>query len=186
MKILPLGSSPGNRTNREDLAVRSSVSPSRNSRQQAQTTEKLETQMKLASLFAMVLLLAVGIARADSKDSNKKKPSKDTLPQADKVEWDVQQFEDFPSFEVVRREVKGNNITWVLENKRALGTEIVFGYQAALFDRDGVKLATIGIVVDPFLMNLPQGERNRFTLNLPPTEKWKDVRKIVIKNGEFR
>jgi hypothetical protein len=77
-------------------------------------------------------------------------------------------------------------VTWVLENKRGLGTEVVFGLQAALFDEDGVRLATIGIVVDPSIMNLSAGERNRFALNLPPTEKWKDVRKIVIKNGNYQ
>jgi hypothetical protein len=135
--------------------------------------------------MAIVLLAAAaGLARSDSADADKKKPSKDSLPRSDKVEWDAQFFEDSPAFEVVRREVKGNDVTWVLENKRALGTEVVFGYQAALFDGDDVKLATFGIVVEPFLMNLSKGERNRFTLNLPPTEKWKDVRKIVIKNGQ--
>ena len=79
--------------------------------------------------------------------------------------------------------MKGDRVTWVLENKRNLGTEITFGYQAALYDEDGVKLATIEVVTEPFLLNMSRGERNRFTLNLPPEDKLREVRKVVIKNG---
>src|SRR5262249_744471 len=95
----------------------------------------------------------------------------------------VRSFEESPAFTVVKREVKENRVTWVLENKRDLGTEIVFGYQADLYDEDGVKLTTIGIEVEPFLFNMPKGERTRFTLHLPPEDKLKGVRKVVIKNG---
>ena len=49
----------------------------------------------------------------------------------------------------------------------------------------GVKLATIGIETEPFLLNMPKGERNRFTLHLPPEDKLKGVRKVVIKNGSY-
>jgi hypothetical protein len=137
-------------------------------------------------LSATFLFLALASnTRADSKDEDDKEPSKDPLPRQGKVRWDVRFFEDSPSFEVVRREVKGNTVTWVLENKRNLGTEIVFGYQAALFDRDGVRLKTIGIAIDPSIMNLSKGERNRFILDLPPQDKWKNVRKVVIKNGQL-
>jgi len=151
-----------------------------------QTT--VESQMNRKATLAVVLMLAAAtcFARGDAADGDKKKSSKQRLPGSAAVEWDLHLFEDSPSFEVVRRDVKGNNVTWVLENKRGLGTEVVFGWQAALFDDDGVRLATIGIVVDPGIMNLSAGERNRFTLNLPPTEKWKDVRKIVIKNGNYQ
>lgn len=142
--------------------------------------------MARLSSLAVVLILALGFARGDSADGAKKKPRMDALPGSQKVEWDLYLLEDSPSFEVVKRDVKGTNVTWVLENKRGLGTEVVFGWQAALFDADGVKLATIGIAVDPSIMNLSAGDRNRFTLNLPPTEKWKDVRKIVIKNGNYQ
>ena len=100
------------------------------------------------------------------------------------VKWDVTTFEDSPAFEVVKREVKGNTITWVLENKRSLGTEIVFGWQGTLYDEDGVKVGIIGIEVDPFLMNMAKGERNRFNLQMPQPDKWKGVRKVVIKNGQ--
>src|SRR5262245_45871269 len=65
---------------------------------------------------------------------------KDSLPRENKVNWDVQVFEDAPSFTVVKRAVQGNKVTWILENKRSLGSEIVFGYQAALLDEDGVRL----------------------------------------------
>jgi hypothetical protein len=105
------------------------------------------------------------------------------LPHASQVTWDVRTFEEAPGFTVVKRQVKGNQVTWVLENKRSLGTEIVFGYQAALYDEDGVKLGTIEIVTEPFLLNMSQGERNRFTLDLPAQDKLKGVRKVVIKNG---
>jgi hypothetical protein len=32
---------------------------------------------------------------------------------------------------------------------------------------------------------MPRGERNWFTLNLPPADKLKEVRTAVIKNGPF-
>jgi hypothetical protein len=120
------------------------------------------------------------LARGDEK-----KPAKDPLPNEAQAKWDVSFFEESPIFEVVKRQVKGNTVTWVLENKRALGTEIVFGYQASLLDHDGVKLRVVDIIVDPFLMNTPAGERNRFSLHLPPQINWKEVGKVVIKNGQF-
>ena len=140
---------------------------------------------RLLSMTAIVILALASSARADSKDGDSSKARKDPLPRENVVKWDVTMFEDSPAYEVVKREIKGNTITWVLENKRNLGTEITFGYQAALYDGDGVKLATIGIEVDPFLMNMPKGERNRFNLHMPQPEKWKAVRKVVIKNGQF-
>jgi hypothetical protein len=140
---------------------------------------------KLSSV--VVLLLAVsGFAWGDSQEKDKKAAKKDPLPHAKTMEWDLEVFEESPTFKVVKREVKGNRVTWVLENQRNLGTEITFGYQAALFDEDGVKLGTIEIETDPFLLNMPKGERNRFNLHLPPQEKLKDVRKVVIKNGLYR
>ena len=131
-------------------------------------------------ILVTVVATFVLAARGDDK-----KPVRDALPRADAVEWDLQTFEDSPAFTVVKREVKGNAVTWVLENKRDLGTEITLGYQAAFYDADGVKLFTVGIEVDPFLMNLPKGDRNRFVLNLPRAESWKAARKVVIKNGLF-
>jgi hypothetical protein len=136
-------------------------------------------------VFSTVILL-LGLTTATfAEDTESKKPRKDPLPRANTVQWDVTIFEDSPAYEVVKREIKGNTVSWVLENKRNLGTEITFGYQAALYDGDGVKLGTIEIEVDPFLMNMPKGERNRFNLHLPQPEKWKNVRKVVIKNGQF-
>ena len=135
---------------------------------------------------ATLLLALASIALADGKDAEDNKARKDAIPRASSVKWDVTVLEDSAAYEVVKREVKGNKVSWVLENKRDLGTEITFGYQAALYDADGVKLATIGIEVDPFLMNMPKGERNRFNLHLPQPEKWKNVRKVVIKNGLYR
>lgn len=134
---------------------------------------------------AVILSLALtGSAWGDPREG-KKKESKDPLPYARLVKWDVRAFEESPAFTTVKRQVKGNQVTWVLENKRNLGTEITFGYQAALHDEDGVKLATIDIEAEPFLMNMMKGERNRFTLNLPPKDKLKGVHKVVIKNGPF-
>jgi hypothetical protein len=132
----------------------------------------------------VVVLAAYGSVWADSPDGESKKVRKDPLPRASTVKWDVTSFEDSPAFEVVKREVKGNTITWVLENKRSLGTEIVFGWQGTLYDEDGVKVGVIGIEVDPFLMNMSKGERNRFNLHMPQPDKWKCVRKVVIKNGQ--
>src|SRR5262245_59098536 len=120
-----------------------------------------------------VLSAVLFLALAGALCGDEPKPVKDALPRENSVTWDVTMFEDSPAYEVVKREVKGNTVTWVLENKRNLGTEITFGYQAALYDADGVKLGTIEVVVDPFLMNMPKGERNRFSLNMPQPEKWK-------------
>jgi hypothetical protein len=140
--------------------------------------------MQRLSSVALVLSLALaGFAWGDSREGSEKKEVKDSLPHASQLKWDVRGFEESPSFTVVKRQVKGNQVTWVLENKRSLGTEITFGYQAALYDEDGVKLATIEVVTEPFLLNMSQGERNRFTLNLPPGDKLRGVRKVVIKNG---
>jgi hypothetical protein len=139
---------------------------------------------KLISAAAIVVLALSGIALGDSQDSDGKKIRKDPLPRESTVQWDVTFFEDSPGFAVVKREVKGNTVTWVLENKRMLGTEIIFGYQAAFYDEDGVKLGVLQIEVDPFLMNTAKGERNRFNLHLPQPDKWKGARKVVIKNGQ--
>ena len=48
---------------------------------------------------------------------------------------------------------------------------------------NGVKLFAVGIEVEPSLMNLGKGERNRFALHLPRPEGWKAARKVVITNG---
>src|SRR5262245_55605121 len=141
--------------------------------------------MRRLILTAFVLSLG-GVALADPDYGEDKKQTKDALPRESAVKWDVQVLEDGPTYSVVKREVKGNKVTWVLENKRNLGTEITFGYQAALFDEDGVRVGTIEIETEPFLLNMPKGERNRFVLHLPPAEKWKGVRKVVITNGLYR
>ena len=140
---------------------------------------------RLSSLAVILSLALAGSAWSDSKEGGEKKETKDPLPHAKQFKWDVRGFEESPTFEVVKRQVKGNQVTWVLENKRALGTEITFGYQATLYDEDGVKLATLEITTEPFLLNTGRGERNRFTLNLPPEDKLKGVRKVVIKNGPY-
>ncbi len=140
-------------------------------------------QRLLSAVFALSFGLCIA-AQADPSEG-KKKEVRDALPRASEVKWVVHVFEDAPSYAVVKREVKGNKVTWILENKRSLGTEITFGYQATLLDEDGVKIGTIGIEVEPFLMNMSKGERNRFVLHLPQPEKWKGVRKIVITNGLY-
>ena len=140
--------------------------------------------MQRLMLTALILSLG-GVALAEPGYGEDKKETKDALPRESSVKWDVQVLEDGPTLSVVKREVKGNKVTWVLENKRNLGTEITFGYQAALYDEDGVKLETIGIETEPFLLNMMKGERNRFTLNLPPEDKLKGGRKAVIKSGPF-
>ena len=136
-----------------------------------------------SSLVVVGLSLALaGSGRGDSREGGEKE-ARDPLPHAKQLKWDVRGFEESPSFTVVKRQVKGNQVTWVLENKRGLGTEITFGYQATLYDEDGVKLATLEITTEPFLLNMSRGERNRFTLNLPPEDKLRGLRKVVIKNG---
>ncbi len=138
-------------------------------------------------LSATVLVLIVASPSwGDSNVGEEKKVTKDSFPGEKEVRWDVRELEDSPAFKAVKREVKGTAVTWVLENKRNLGTEIVFGWQANLLDGDGVRIKTIGIEIDPFPMNMPKGERNRFVLHLPQVEKWKDVRKVIITNGDYK
>jgi hypothetical protein len=137
--------------------------------------------MKRLLSVALILSLA-GFAWGDPRGDDEANESKSPLPRAGKVEWDVRVFEQSPAFKVVKRDVKQHQITWVLENKRNLGTEITFGYQAALYDEDGVRLTTIGIETEPFLLNMSKGERNRFVLHLP-SDKLKEVHKVAIKNG---
>src|SRR5262245_38940418 len=145
-----------------------------------------ENTMQRVSLVAVILSLALTRSTwGDPQGGSEKKEAKDPLPHARQVQWDVRFFEESPTFLVAKRQVKGNQVIWVLENKRNLGTAIQFGYQAALFDEDGVKLATLEIETNPFLLNLSQGERNRFTLNLSPADKLKGVRTEVIKNGPY-
>jgi hypothetical protein len=143
-----------------------------------QTAEKNVMNYAL-SAAAMALALA-GSSRADGKT-----PARDPFPREGQVKWDVDVFERSTAFTVVKREVKGNQVIWILENKRDLGTEITFGYQAAFFDEDGVKILTVEIEREPWLLNMPKGERNRFTLTLPKDEKWQGARKVVIKNGLY-
>jgi hypothetical protein len=146
---------------------------------------KEDTMQRVMSVAVIVSLALVGSGWGDSREAGKKKEVRDPLPGARQIEWDLRVFEEAPSFTVVKRQVKQNQVTWVLENRRGLGTEIVFGYQAALYDEDGVKVGTIGIETDPFPLNMSKGERNRFTLHLPPPDKLKGVRKVVIKNGNL-
>jgi hypothetical protein len=142
--------------------------------------------MKAAFSATILFLTVAGVSWGDSNVGEEKKVTKDTFPGEKEVQWDVRVLENSPAFEVVKREVKGTSVTWVLGNKRNMGTEIVFGWQANLLDRDGVRIKTIGIEIDPFPMNMPRGERNRFILHLPQVEKWKDVRKVVITNGDYK
>jgi hypothetical protein len=136
--------------------------------------------MRRVVTMAVVVALAASLGRADDK-TPAKDPAKAPLPRADSVEWDVATFEDSAAVKTVKREVKNGQVVWVLENRRDLGPEIVFGYQAEFFNEDGVKLMSVGIRWDPFPGNLRQGERNRLILELPQAEKCKNIRKVVIK-----
>jgi len=142
--------------------------------------------MQRVSLVAVILSLALASsAWSDPGEESEKKEAKDPLPQTRQIKWDARLFEESPVFTMVRRQVKGNRVTWVLENRLPLGNEIQLGYNAMLYDEDGVKLATIGIETDPFLLHMFKGERNRYILHLPPADKLKGVRKLVIKNGPY-
>jgi hypothetical protein len=132
------------------------------------------------AIATMVLALTVGRGWSDEKA-----PAKVPLPYETTVKWDLDTFEKSPAFKLVKREVKENQVIWILENRRNLGTEITFGYQAAFYDEDGIQLFKVEFETHPWFLNMPQGERNRFVLNLPKSEKWKLVRKVVIKNGEY-
>jgi hypothetical protein len=76
--------------------------------------------------------------------------------------------------------VKGNQVTWLLENQRFVNRGIAFisPFRAQLLDRDGVKLVEVQFTLDPG--NSMKGERNRATLKLPADYE-KKTRSIVIK-----
>jgi hypothetical protein len=144
--------------------------------------------------MAVVVVLTTGLGRADdeasAKGSGKVSAREGTteaadspLPRANSAEWDVATFEDSAVVKTVKWEVKSGQVVWVLENKRDLGTDVVFGYHAVFLDEDGVKLMSVGLRWEPFPGNLSAGERNRLILELPAAEKWMNVRKVVVKGG---
>ncbi len=128
------------------------------------------------SVMVVLSLALAGYVRAEDKG-----PAKDPLPYEGSVKWDVQYFEESATFALVKRQVKGGQLIFVLENKQNLGIEYVFGYHAEFRDEDGVTLFALQFGSEPFPGNLMKGERNRFSINLPQREKWKDVREVVIK-----
>jgi hypothetical protein len=140
-------------------------------------------------MMAVFVALVAGTGRADDKapatpaKETAKESAKAPLPRADSVEWDVATFEDSAVVKTVKREVKSGQVVWVLENRRDLGTDVVFGYQAVFLDEDGVKLLSVGLRWEPFPGNLRAGDRNRLILELPAADAWKNVRKVVIKGG---
>ena len=135
--------------------------------------------MKRVVAIAVVAFLVVGgTGRAEDK-----KPAKPALPREDSAKWDVATFEESATFTFVKREVKNGEIVWVLENRKDIPQELVLGYQAGFFDEDGVKLFALDVRMEPFPPNLRLGERNRFILVVPRAEQWKNVKKVVIRNG---
>jgi hypothetical protein len=132
--------------------------------------------MKQVAVALVAFLVVGGAGHAEEK-----KPAKPALPHADTVKWDVGRFEESATYTFVKREVKNGEVVWVLENRKDLATEHIFGYSAEFLDEDGVKLFAAGIATEPFPPNLRLGERNRFVLVLPRAEYWKNVRKVVIK-----
>ena len=126
-------------------------------------------------LTVCVVSLVTGPALAGGEKS-----VKDPLPAAGKVEWDVRAFEDHPHFKVVKRELRGKQIVWVLENREFVGTSYFVGWQANYLDADGVRVGSVQIRTEPSIRNTSQGERNRFILNLPSPEYLKNIRKVVI------
>ena len=128
------------------------------------------------AVVAFLTLTASG--RAEDK-----KPAKPPLPRADTVKWDVSVFEESATYTFVKRDEKNGEVTWVLENRKDIGSEHIFGYRAEFQDEDGVKLFAVGIAMSPFPTNLRQGERNRFILAVPRPEHWKGVKKVVIRGG---
>jgi len=124
---------------------------------------------------AVVVLALAGSARAEDKA-----PPKAPLP-GDSVEWDVAVFEDSPAFKLIKRDVKTGQVIWLLENKVNLPNGVHYCMVADFLDEDGVKLVSVQVPCDQFPANWKEGERNRFILGLPPAEKWKKVRKVVVK-----
>ena len=132
--------------------------------------------MKRALSVAFVLAVALA-GRGDEK-----KPVRDPLPRAESVEWDLQIFEDSPAFEVVKRG-QGNTVTG---SCRTSGTSASRSHSATRrrSSTPTVKLFTLGIETNPFLMNMPKGERNRFVLNLPRAETGRPPARW-LKNGLY-
>jgi hypothetical protein len=127
---------------------------------------------------AVMVLGIVGFA-AKPVRADEKKPA--PLPHEKIVEWDVSAFEESSTFKSIKRDIKNGQVVWVLENRKMLGNEYLFGYRAEFLDEDGVKLWAVEIRWEQFPVNWQEGERNRLILELPKAEKWKTVRRVVIK-----
>jgi len=121
------------------------------------------------------------VACAGSGRADDKAPPKDPFPREDSVEWDVATFEDSPSFKLIKRDVKTGQVIWVLENRKDLPNGVLYAFVAEFLDEDGVKLAAVKVPCEQFPANWREGERNRVILELPQADKWKKVRKVVIK-----
>lgn len=127
-----------------------------------------------AGLIALVTLAGPG--RADDKE-----PPKAPLPRASSIEWDVAVLEDSPVLKLIKRDVKTGQVIWLLENKKSLPNGLLYCIVADFLDEDGVKIASAEVPADLFPYNWREGERNRLVLALPPEEKMKKVRKVVLR-----
>jgi hypothetical protein len=109
-----------------------------------------------------------------------KKTPRDPLPGADKITWDVKTLEESPLLDVVRREVKGRKVIWLLQNTEDNPGGVLF-YRADFLDDDGVTLRSVGLVPDQSTThNWRAGERNRLVLTLPEMPDLEKTRRVVI------
>jgi hypothetical protein len=133
--------------------------------------------LKWPAGLALAAVLLAGSAPAQGP----KKPIRDPLPRARKVAWDVRVLEESPYFQVVRREVKGSRVTWLLENTQDLPVTTIYGFTAVFIDADGVTFRRNALQYSIVGFNTRKGERNRFWLNLTDPDDLRHTARVVIR-----
>src|SRR5262245_35377367 len=133
--------------------------------------------MKWSVALAVVAGLQAGFAVAQGP----KKPVRDPLPRARKLAWDVRVLEKSPYFKVIRREVKGGRVSWLLEHTQNIPFATLYGFTAEFIDADGVTFRRYELQHSIVSVNFKQGERNRIWLNLVNPGDLLYAARVVIK-----
>ena len=145
-------------------------------------------------VVAMVVAVVLGGwtgATATQDKKNGQDETRDPLPYAGTIAWDVKALEQEPDhFLVVKRKVSKEAVVWLLELKSDRAVQRVRSYQpnylpshylARFLDEDGVAVASVALIPDTTDVLL--GERVRYTLKMPSEEVIQKTNKVVFKYG---
>jgi hypothetical protein len=133
--------------------------------------------LKWPAALAVVAALLAGSAGAQGP----RKPARDPLPRARKLAWDVRVLEESPYFKVIRREVKGGRVLWLLENTQNIPFATLYGFTAEFIDADGVTFRRYELQHSIVSFNFKAGERNRIWMNLVNPDDLRHAARVVIK-----